>query len=64
MLINSNLKQLTQGSVLLLGLILLVVAFTEQVQAAEPNRVVYHAQMRLLHKGYKPGPIVGHQQPG
>ena len=29
------------------------------VQAAERNRYVYHAQMRLLAKGYKPGPADG-----
>lgn len=59
MLINSNLKLLNRGFVLLLCLVLLVIIFTEQAQAAERNRVIYHAQMRLLHKGYKPGPIDG-----
>lgn len=44
---------------LLTGFILLIVVFSEQVQAADRNRIIYHAQMRLLHKGYKPGPIDG-----
>jgi len=29
------------------------------VEAAERNRLVYHAQMRLLNKGYDPGPVDG-----
>ena len=29
------------------------------VEAADRSRIVYHAQMRLLHKGYKPGPVDG-----
>lgn len=28
-------------------------------EAAERNRLVYHAQMRLLNKGYNPGPVDG-----
>jgi len=44
--------------IFLLGFSLLFV-FCEQSFAAERNRMVYHAQMRLLYKGYKPGPTDG-----
>ena len=38
---------------------LLFVGTFQQVQAADRSRTVYHAQMRLLHKGYNPGPTDG-----
>lgn len=44
---------------LLLSITLLFVFFSQQVQAGERNRYVYHAQMRLMAKGYKPGPADG-----
>ena len=37
----------------------LVVFTTTTLQAADRSRVVYHAQMRLMHKGYNPGPVDG-----
>lgn len=45
--------------ILLLGLVTLLAGMFQVVQAAERNRYVYHAQMRLLAKGYKPGPADG-----
>ncbi|WP_455201561.1 peptidoglycan-binding domain-containing protein, partial [Kaarinaea lacus] len=39
--------------------ILLVTNIPVITEAAESNRIVYHAQMRLIHKGYKPGPADG-----
>jgi len=44
--------------ILFLGIIFLFV-FVQQSYAGERNRMVYHAQMRLLYKGYKPGPTDG-----
>jgi hypothetical protein len=42
------------------GLLLsLLIVFVSAVEAADRSRVVYHAQMRLLHKGYSPGPADG-----
>ena len=44
---------------LLLSVAMLLVMFGQQVQAGDRNRYVYHAQMRLMAKGYKPGPADG-----
>ena len=44
---------------LLLSAAILVVMFSQYAQAGERNRYVYHAQMRLMAKGYKPGPADG-----
>ena len=46
-------------NVLGLALVILLVGIFQEVQSAERNRVVYHAQMRLMAKGYKPGPADG-----
>lgn len=42
-----------------LCLLVLLVSFSQTVYSAERNRMVYHAQMRLLAKGYNPGPADG-----
>lgn len=44
--------------ILLLGVVLFCF-FSQHVFSAERNRMVYHAQMRLLYKGYNPGPTDG-----
>jgi len=44
---------------LFLMFVVLFVGTVQQVHSGERNRVVYHAQMRLLHKGYNPGPTDG-----
>lgn len=44
---------------LLLGLILVFVFVGQHLNAAERNRYIYHAQMRLMAKGYNPGPADG-----
>lgn len=42
-----------------IAIILLVANIPAITQAVESDRIVYHAQMRLIHKGYKPGPADG-----
>jgi hypothetical protein len=39
--------------------LLLLINMAVVAQAADRNRLVYHAQMRLLNKGYNPGPADG-----
>lgn len=52
-------SKLRLTATILLSFAMLFVIFSQQVQAGERNRYVYHAQMRLLAKGYKPGPADG-----
>jgi hypothetical protein len=40
-------------------IIFLISGMSVDAEAADRSRVVYHAQMRLLHKGYNPGPVDG-----
>ena len=55
----ANKMRINQWINLFLIAALILITYSQTVQAAERNRMVYHAQMRLLHKGYKPGPTDG-----
>ena len=39
--------------------VLLSICFVVEAANNDHDRIVYHAQMRLIHKGYKPGPADG-----
>jgi peptidoglycan hydrolase-like protein with peptidoglycan-binding domain len=44
---------------LIIAFSLMGTCFSAYAAETDSDRLVYHAQMRLIHKGYKPGPVDG-----
>jgi hypothetical protein len=59
MICSISYRRNLRTAILILAFSLITVSTLQQVQAADRSRTVYHAQMRLLHKGYNPGPTDG-----